>query len=95
MSKIIIMSEEQIMELNQKMDAIIEALNFKTKENDLNGEWLNQLEVQKLLQVSSRSLQNYRNQGILSFSKTGGKIRYKRTDVESLLQTNYVKGFMQ
>lgn len=95
MKHMLIMDEVEINKLLSKVDAILNALTDEKNASGISDQWLNQAEAQSILQVSSRSLQNYRNQGILSFSKAGGKIRYKRVDVESLLQTNYVKGFAQ
>ncbi|TSA33571.1 MAG: DNA-binding protein, partial [Porphyromonadaceae bacterium] len=34
----------------------------------------------KLLKISSRTLQSYRDNGILPFSKMGGKVFFKRSD---------------
>lgn len=49
-------------------------------------EWLNNCEVIRLLAVSSRPLQTYRDTGKLPYSQINGKIYYKASDVEVFIQ---------
>jgi hypothetical protein len=44
-----------------------------------------------LLRISKRSLQNYRTQRILPFSQIGRKIYYKASDIETYLESHYIK----
>lgn len=55
----------------------------------LSETWFDNQEVMDLLKVSIRTLQNMRDSQTLPFSKVGGKIYYKATDVEQLLNDNY------
>ncbi|GHU13886.1 DNA-binding protein [Betaproteobacteria bacterium] len=50
-----------------------------------NEKWLENSEVCGLLQISQRTLQSYRDNGILSYSQIGRKCYYKTSDVEQLL----------
>ena len=54
-------------------------------------QWLIGEQVMKMLSVSTRTLQNYRDAGILGYSNFGGKFYYLRTEIEQLLQKHYVK----
>ena len=55
-----------------------------------NGErFLSDKELSDLLKISRRSLQDYRNQGRISYIRLGGKILYKVSDIEKLLEDNY------
>lgn len=57
-------------------------------------EWITGGEVQKLLNIGSRCLQDYRDSGKIGFSQIGKKvILYKMADVEDLLKNNYNKPF--
>jgi len=47
----------------------------------------------KLLNISTRTLQGYRDQGILPFTKLGGKVYFKRTDIEAILERNRVERY--
>ena len=56
----------------------------------LGDQWLDNEEVCKLLKVTKRTLQNYRDNFILPYSQIGRKIYYKASDVQTLLEKNYV-----
>ncbi|MCD7971063.1 MAG: helix-turn-helix domain-containing protein [Candidatus Azobacteroides sp.] len=45
------------------------------------------------LHISPRTLQDYRDNGLLCYYKLEGKILYKRSDIEELLEKNYYKAF--
>jgi excisionase family DNA binding protein len=56
----------------------------------LNGErYLTDMEVSEILKVSRRTLQEYRNEGILPYIPLGGKILYRESDLEELLEKHY------
>lgn len=56
----------------------------------LNGErYLTDDETSKALKVSRRTLQEYRNNGVIPYYVLGGKILYRESDLESLLQRCY------
>lgn len=50
-------------------------------------EWLSSGEVIQILHISKRTLQNYRNAGIITFKKLKGKIYYRRSDLMTLLNS--------
>lgn len=47
--------------------------------------WLDNDEVCELLQISRRTLQSYRDNGILLYSQIGRKCYYKVVDIENLI----------
>lgn len=56
----------------------------------LNGErYLTDKEVSEILKVSRRTLQEYRNNGILPYIPLGGKILYRESDLQELLEKCY------
>ena len=60
-------------------------------EQSRHPEWLHNGDVCRLLNISKRTLQHYRDTGVLPFSQIGHKCYYKREDVERLLQTKTEK----
>ncbi len=87
----VVIPKEVYQQLLTKLDAIN---NFIIKASKPSQEqWLNNKEVCIMLNVSSRTLQNYRDNGILPFSQHGHKIQYKLSDVEAHLNKGYVKPF--
>lgn len=57
--------------------------------------WVNNEEASKLLAVSSRTLQNWRDSGLLGFTPLGGKIYYNLADIDKVLRERYKKPFAQ
>lgn len=58
----------------------------------LNGErYMTDKEVAERLKVSRRTLQEYRNDRKIPFILFGGKVLYRETDIERLLEENYKK----
>ncbi len=49
------------------------------------SKWLNNEDVCRLLGISKRTLQTYRDKGILPYSQINHKMFYKASDVETLL----------
>lgn len=51
--------------------------------------WLDNQEVCGILRISKKTLQVYRDKGILPFSRIKHKIFFKPDDVQKLLESNY------
>jgi hypothetical protein BACCOPRO_01382 len=49
--------------------------------------------VSARLKVSRRTLQDYRNTGMIAYYQLGGKILYKESDIERMLAANYREAF--
>lgn len=43
----------------------------------------------RLMKISKRTAQNWRDSGTIAFSQIGNKIYYKSSDIEDLLRKNY------
>lgn len=67
----------------------IESMNEKSKASFGNERFLTDKEVSAWLKVSRRTLQNYRNNGMVSYYQLGGKILYKESDIEKLVMGGY------
>lgn len=61
----------------------------KTRAQKFNENWIDGQEVMLALFISQRTLQSLRDTGILPYSRIKGKIYYKLTDIEKLLESNY------
>ncbi len=63
---------------------------FAGRKPTLNGEhFYTDEELSKKLKLSRRSLQDYRNEGRIPYIKLGGKILYRASDIEKLLEEGY------
>ena len=61
--------------------ALLEKLLEKRQPSAYGDELLTDKEVAYLLKVSRRTLQDYRNNGILPYTQVGGKILYRASDI--------------
>jgi predicted site-specific integrase-resolvase len=77
-------------ELIKNINEIKFSLSEKTRKTPLSEIWLDISETCMLLKISKRTLQTYRDNGILSYSQISGKIYFKASDIEVHLQRNYI-----
>lgn len=87
-------NSEIIKDFFQSMERMLDSISRLTKESrpNLNGEkFLSNREVSKYLKVSIRTLQEWRDTGVIPYIQIKGKIIYRQSDIERLLQTYYNK----
>ena len=75
-----------------KLDALfegIERMNAGYKASPSNEHFLTDKEVSVWLKVSRRTLQDYRNNGMIAYYQLGGKILYKESDIEKMMMSGY------
>lgn len=72
--------------LDELLDTIQQALKNRTPH--LNGEkFLSNRDVCRMLHISSRTLQDWRDTGKIPFIQIKGKILYKQSEINKLLET--------
>lgn len=82
----VIQQKEMILQLRSRIEEILK--NYRPV---MNGEiYLSGEDVCKLLHISKRTLQQYRDDKILPYIQIGGKIIFKETDLMSVLEQNYI-----
>ena len=82
----VIEQQQMIMLLRNRIEEILK--NYRPV---MNGEiYLSGEDVCRLLHISKRTLQQYRDDNILPFIQIGGKIIYKESDILNVLEQNYV-----
>ena len=77
----------------QKMEADLTELKelLRTKNvEEINSEWILSTEVPKILGVSKKTWQTYRNKRLIPFSQIGSKIYVKREDLNTFMLTHYI-----
>ncbi len=82
----VIAIEKQAFEvMTAKFKNMIEQVHkICSSKNELNKEWLDNQEVCQLLNISKRTLQYYRNSGMISYTQIGYKNFYKASDETGL-----------
>ncbi len=85
-------NNEKIEDILKRLDeqvALI-AANMKIKSKmDLVDVIFDNQEFMKLMNISKRTAQEWRNKEIILFSQVGNKIYYRLSDIQKLLNDNY------
>ena len=86
------------MEIFKTLDESISKILFMLEEikelvdrpmEDPTNVWLDNQDVMQFLNISQRTLVNYRQKGILKYSQTGAKIYYRKSDVLEMLESHH------
>ena len=91
--QVITIESEAFNAIIRQLEEIKLAVTKKEKQTPLSEVWIINEDAAQLLNVSKRTLQTYRDEGILSFSQIGSKIYYRASDIEAHLQKHYNKAF--
>lgn len=92
MSEIITKNHALVAQFGDTLDRLLDGIeNFVVNSRPtLGGErFLTDREVSTWLKVSRRTLQDYRNNGIIAYYQLGGKILYKESDIEKMVMSGY------
>ena len=87
-----IVNPQWVRDLFSELDRIAKDAATLADENQplLGSEhYLTDRELSERLKISRRTLQDYRNNGILPYRQLGGKILYRESDIEQVLQSCY------
>lgn len=87
--KVITIEHETFQQLTHRLDAIEKAIAQKA-EDLMAKTWLGGDQVLKLLSISRRTLQTYRDQGKIGFSQVGKKFYYRAADIQAMLDGHYI-----
>jgi len=88
-----IISNDDFKLLITKIESLEQKIENLQKKERLNDTWLGINEVCKILNISKRTLQTYRDTGVLAFSQNGTKIYFKASDIQNYFEDNYKPAF--
>jgi hypothetical protein len=86
---------ETVQILFDKVEDIRQLLLKEKKDYPLEDRWLDIADTCKILNVSKRTLQSYRDNGVLPFSQISGKIYFKADDLQKHLERHYKKAIVK
>jgi len=75
-------------EINQRLKRMEGKLENQTS---LELKWLDHQDVCKILNISKRTLDKYRERGMLPYSKIGGKVFYRLSDIDDYLNNHVMR----
>lgn len=84
--------EERIENILKRLDEQMTFVVAKMKLNekiDPDDVFFDNGEFMKLMNISKRTAQEWRNKNIIKFSQVGNKIYYKLSEIKKLLNDNY------
>ena len=85
----IMVPEEEWRNLHDTLEQIIDLITQRNAD-DSNSEWIESDEARKLLGVSPKTWQNYRDQRLIPFSQIGRKIYVIRADLDAFLRQHRI-----
>lgn len=83
----LLVPEEEWRNLHDMLEQIIDLITQRNVD-DSNSEWIESDEARKLLGVSPKTWQNYRDQRLIPFSQIGRKIYVNRADLDAFLRNH-------
>ena len=92
MNELMTKDSEWIIHFMGSIDRLLDSFERMTANYrpTLGGErFFTDKEVSARLKVSRRTLQDYRNEGRISYIQLGGKILYRESDIERMLTDGY------
>ncbi len=87
----VILTAEQYNNLVSRLDEL--KISLESNQKPSQETFLDNQEFIQLMNISKRTAQTWRDEGIVSFSQIGSKIYYQMKDVSMLLDKNYNKSF--
>ena len=84
-------SDKALSKINDKLDVIIKSLDKKPRKELISDNWMDVQEVCRTLNICKRTLQYYRKNETLPSSQIAGKVYFKASDVQKVLEKNYTK----
>ena len=75
--------------IQKQLIELANAMNFSSKIETL--QIIDNAQFIKLMGISQKTAQTWRDTGVVSFSQIGNKIYYRISDIQQLLNDNYIK----
>ena len=76
--------------VEQKLETLEKILRDKN-EQEINSQWIESVKIPKLLGISQKTWQTYRDKRLIPFSQIGSKIFVKRADLEKFMESHYIE----
>jgi len=83
---LVVLSEERLNQFERRLDEIAS----NRTEEDFSKSYIESKSVPKLLGISLKTWQTYRDRGAIPFIQFGSKIWVKRVDLDAFLERHYV-----
>ena len=89
--EIVAIEKRTFEQMMQRFEEVTKQVNTLCGKNQSNENWLDNKQVCELLKISLRTIQTYRDMGILLYSQIGRKCYYKVADIEQFINQQQIK----
>ena len=86
---LLVVPEEEWRHLHDTLEQIVDLITRRNADAS-KSEWIESDEARKLLGVSPKTWQNYRDQRLIPFSQIGRKIYVNRADLDAFLRKHRI-----
>ena len=69
----------------------IKTILREKSEAELNGQYVESVQIPKILGISRKTWQTYRDKRLVPFSQIGSKIYVKRSDLDKFMNDHYIE----
>ncbi|MCD8102762.1 MAG: helix-turn-helix domain-containing protein [Alistipes sp.] len=77
--------------MKERFEKFAQEVEELCEDQKIDGNWLDNQDVCRLLHISKRTLQYYRDSGMVPFSRIVNKCYYKASDLQKLIDKSKVK----
>ncbi len=88
--KIAVVPQDFLSKLEQELTEMKNLLRQKS-EQEVENQWIESVKIPKLLGISRKTWQTYRDKRLIPFSQIGSKIYVKRTDLEEFMNEHRIE----
>ena len=90
MPSVVMLPQAEWEGIKDLLNEVKDTLKTKSAE-EVNSQWIESAEARKMLGVSTKTWQDYRDKRVIPFSQFGRKIYVRRADIEAFMQQHYIK----
>lgn len=86
----VVLPQETWENMTATINEVKDLLTEKTA-TEMNHQWVESTTARKMLGVSPKTWQTYRDKRIIPFSQIGRKIFVRRTDLDNFMESHYIR----
>lgn len=94
MPSVVVLPQAEWEGIKELLNEVKDTLKNKSAE-EINSQWIESTQARKMLGVSAKTWQDYRDKRVIPFSQFGRKIYVRRADIENFMEQHYIKSNKQ
>jgi excisionase family DNA binding protein len=86
---LVVLPQSEWKDIKDLLNEVKDTLETKSAD-EVNGQWIDSTEARKLLGVSPKTWQTYRDKRVIPYVQFGRKIMVKRADIDAFMDSHYI-----